>query len=246
MSCTSSENYFRNMVKYYQIKPQDQQQPRNAPPQTIYCNHYRSWEPIFIPCSMGNGGSHQQPVGTAEGVRQARQYQNENSKADRASAAAWLGGIAFIIIAGLAAFVIEDREKINERLKVAKDFKDQIPKSQNIPEAEKDALHSIAEQDIDILEKKSTRNRNILILTGCALATAVTAFAAGMLAVQWLITATIVASVAILAIGAFATVWYCMDNTSNAEENLKANVRQYIREHELPVMGTPINRQQTA
>jgi len=218
-------NYLQDVIKYYQInQPAQAAQPQQglgaiaAPAINLV--------PAFGLGGMGAGGGGGVGINIIGDLNQAREYQREQRDENRATSAAWIGAILTIIGSAGLACIMSKWNEASERLQEARDFKEnQIPLIN--PQAQRQQLEIIVNKDIRILEKKVSQARNIVILTGLALAAAVTGFVAGMLSMQWLITTAIIVGVAVLAIGAFAAVYYCMQKAEKPEgvvEYMQANL----------------------
>lgn len=208
------QNYLNDLGNYYNIDQEQGRRRRNGSG-----GGYASSAINFVPAfGMGGGGgysgsnSNVTVIGGADVMRQQRDYQIADRNDNRASGAAWMGGILTIIGAAGFAYVLKNWTNTKEELKKAHQFKqDQIPLLET--REEKAKVMSIVNHHINNLEKQASRQRVFVVLTGLALATAATAFAAGMVAAQWLITAAIVVGVVTLAAVAFTAVWYAMDKT---------------------------------
>ena len=215
------QNYLKGVVRYYDLAPAGERSRYEHIAPREYGSRGFNLVPAFGYGGGGygyggNNGMNVNVMGGTDVMRQARHFQQEDRNNDRASSAAFLGGILTVGIAAGLAYVAKNWSNTNGRLEEARQFKEeQIPLIENTQQRAE--LLGIVNKDIKILEKTAFRNRNFVILTGFALATAATAFAAGMLGVQWLITASIVAGVATAAVGAFAAVWYAMEKAEAPE-----------------------------
>jgi hypothetical protein len=177
-----------------------------------------------IQVPMGFGGGYGGGYGSGVSVLAAdstmfgavRNAQREDREESRATTAAVVGGIATIALAGLSAFGLRSYCNDRKELQKAMEFK-QILEQPNdlygITVHQRVELTPVANKYIEILETKCGRSRNILILTGLALATGVAAFVGGMMSLKWLITASIISAVVVGSIAAFMIVWHCTDNT---------------------------------
>lgn len=227
MAVNPVQNYLDGVVRYYQLdQAAQQQQQYNQPIMGGVQGGGIHLVPAF---GFGGGGYNRGPnvnvVGGPDVLDRMREHQREDRADDRASSAACLGAILTIIGAAGLACVMSSWNEIGERLDAAREFKeDQLPLIQN--HQEKAELTQIVNKDIRILEKKASRARNIVILTAVALTSAAAAFAGGMFAVQWLITAAIVVGVATVAVGVFAAVYYALQKSEKPEE-----VMNYLRAH---------------
>lgn len=209
MAATATLNYLNGVQSYYSPAQAQQQSASNG-----------GWmpsvhTPLVVPTVIGGGGGgHSVNVIATDPtmLREIRQQQQEDNENSRATTAAVIGGIGTIIFAGLSALALRGYCDNLEELQRAHEYKNDI-----LPLLDQDLrieMTPIVNEHIRILEKKTGMARNIIVITGLALATAATAFVAGMLAVQWLITAAIITTVALAAIGVFLLVWQCTDKTS--------------------------------
>jgi len=177
--------------------------------------------PLMLPGLLGGGGGggHSVNVIAADPrmLQEVRHQQQEDREENRATTAACLGGIGTIILSGLSALALRGYCDDRDELRKANEFKNNtLP---YLPDPNLRAhLTPIVDTHIDILETKTGRARNILLITGAALLTGVAAFIGGMMAIQWLITAAIIAGVALAAIGVFLVVWHCTEKTSLSHE----------------------------
>jgi hypothetical protein len=201
--------------------------------------------PLVIPTSIGGGnGGHAVNVIAADPamLQEMRNQQQEDNEQSRATTAAVVGGIGTIVLAGLSALALRGYCDDREELQRAYDYR-----SNNLPRLEQglmDEMTPIVNAHIGILEAKTGRARNILIITGAALVTGATAFIAGMLAIQWLITAAIVVTVAIAAIGVFLVVWHLTEKTTLSPEMQEdiATLREALSRQQ--TLREQLNRQQ--
>ena len=169
--------------------------------------------------SLGGGGySNGLSViaATPEMFGAVRNAQEEDREQSRATTAAIVGGIATVALSGLSACAL--RSYCNDRAELQKaiNFKNILeaaPGMYEISPHQRGELTPVANKYIEILEAKCGRARNILILTGLALATGIAAFVGGMMSLKWLITASIIAAVVVASIAAFTVVWHCTENT---------------------------------
>lgn len=147
-----------------------------------------------------------------ETLRELRAQDKDDRADERASSAARLGGIATILFSGGLAWVLRQYKNNQAELKRAQEFKSAgLPQ---LPLLRRQELAPIVNKHIEVVEAKVFNSRNIVILTVAALASAISAFAGGMLSMPALITASIVAGVVTAALALFAIVWHCTDNTS--------------------------------
>jgi hypothetical protein len=219
------QNYLGSLVNYYRLEPDDQEQQRLPGAARRFSAGFQVAPVIALGVGGGNRGPNINAYGDGNALRQARQYQLEDRDTDRATSASCIGAILAIVGSAGLACVMSNCNEISERLDEAREFKGtQIPLIVN--DQERAQLTQINNKDIKILEKKYSRARNIVILTAVALASAATAFAGGMLSIQWLITAGIVVGVITLAIGTFAAVYYCMQKSEKPE-----GILDYIQTH---------------
>ena len=171
--------------------------------------------PVF---GMGGGNNNSGlNINANASIGEIREYQREDREGNRASAAAVVGGIATIALAGVSAFALRSYCDDCGELKIAKEFQEELENSPTIfdrfpldvrAERKRD-LEKVTKKVIEILDAKCARSRNIVILTATALAAGIAAFVAGMFSIQWLITASIIAGVALAAVAVFMVVWQC-------------------------------------
>ena len=183
----------------------------------------------IIPVGFGSGFGQSSSVQVMQfdsvSLREVRQGQKEDKEERRATIAAVSGGIATVVLSGLSAFFLRSCNEDRANLQEARDFRESlncdIPGASSLNAIEfnfRGQLKPIADAQIKILETKAARSRNIVILKAAAVANAVSAFVGGMMAIQWLITASIIAAVALAAITAFTVVWHCTDKTEISRE----------------------------
>jgi hypothetical protein len=223
------QNYLNGLGNYYHIEPEQHRRQNGSG--GGYASSAVNFVPAFGFGGGGYGGSNSNVtvIGGTDVMRQNREYQIADRNDNRASGAAWMGGILTIIGAAGFAYVLKNWTNTRDELKKAHQIKqDQIPFLDT--REEKAKVMSIVNQHINNLEKQVSRQRVFVVLTGLALATAATAFAAGMVAAQWLITAAIVVGVITLAVGAFTAVWCAMDKTE-----VPTGLKEIIRAHQLEV-----------
>ncbi|MDE3046312.1 MAG: hypothetical protein KGJ02_06690 [Verrucomicrobiota bacterium] len=136
----------------------------------------------------------------------------ENAERDRASGAACIGAIFTLCLAPLLAYVAKQYKEDKRVLKDAQETQALITNAnwgdgEGIDPALKNEFVALHKENIDILKGKAARTRNYVLLTAGLLACAVTGFVGGMFAMQGLITASIIAGVALAAIGLFVIVY---------------------------------------
>jgi hypothetical protein len=133
----------------------------------------------------------------------------QDRQEDRQINAAWIGGIMTILFAGISAHALKQYRKDSQELASAKiNFQHLLS---NGASAREIAIRPIWEKHIEVLEAKCSRACHIALFVIGLLASATTAFIGGMLAVNWLISASIVSAVAIAAIGGFDLAWHWDD-----------------------------------
>ncbi len=225
------QKYFNDLVAYYNLAPDlnlaQQQANQQQPLGGGFLPRVRVNFPPVIGGFGGNSGGagyNVNVIGGAEVLGQVREHQREDREENRATSATWIGAILTIIGSAGLACVVSSWNETSERLEAARDFKnDQI---QFFPEQDRPNLIQGLNKHIKNLEKKNSSIRNIVILTATALASTATAFVAGMFAIQWLITASIVVGVATLAVGTFFAVLYCLQKPEEPTEFI-----EYLRAH---------------
>ncbi len=185
---TNSINYVNHLVAYYEPAP-------------VKASKERAWTPPMIPV-FGYGWPHTSQVIFAGSTRQDRQE-------DRQINAAWIGGLTTILFAGLSARALKQYRNDSRELASAKIHFQHL--LSNAASPKEIAIRPIWQKHIEILEDKCTRARHITLLVTGLLASASAAFMGGMLAVSWLISASIVSAVAIAAIGGFDLAWHWDD-----------------------------------
>ncbi len=190
---------------------------------------YPSAVPVISPVlGFGGMGSPSRSVNVIAADRGTlgalRSYELEDRDYSRASGAAFLGGVATIALSGGLAYVLRTMSNTTAELKRAREFKaEELP---SMSEAERRELRPIVNKHIEILEGKAFHQRNIVVLTGSALACALTAFLGGMFSIQWLITAAIIAGVATGAFAIFAAVWHATDSSGQLPEEMRQKLIQ--------------------
>lgn len=210
-------------------------QPRAAAaPQVAGIGHGGSgigFMPALALGGFGGGGGRDVQYIASGDYGQMRQYQREDREESRASAAAVVGGIATVAFAAVSAFTLRSYCNDRDELHKAVEFKTNLNNGviAGLHPDQRNQLNFVADSMIKGLETKCGRSRNIMILTGLALATGITAFVAGMMSINWLITASIIAGVAIAAIAAFTVVWYCTAK-DDSSEYVKQQI-QDLRQH---------------
>lgn len=138
----------------------------------------------------------------------------------RATTAAIVGGIAAVGLAALSAFNLRGYCDAQEFLESAVEFREQeLP---HLEDNVRNEMRPLVNEAIRVGEAKLSKSRNILILTGLALGSAIAGFLGGMLSAQWLVTAAIIVGVVTLAVTAFAIVWYCTDSHQELQESTVA------------------------
>lgn len=156
-----------------------------------------------------SSGRHVNVIATGQDLETIRRHDREDREDQRQTSAAVIGGIGAIVLAGASAFFLKDYLKDKEELSKAQAFRNHILPTLDHRLASQ--IAPIANKHLEILEAKCIKSRNIALLTGGVLAAATAAFAGGMFAISWLITASVVAGVALAAIGAFTIVWHWGD-----------------------------------
>ena len=181
--------------------------------------------PLVVPMMGvgGGGGGHAGPnihvVGDENLLREVRRNQKEDEKQSKASQAALLGGCLTIICAGVAACAGKMWSNTSKELNAAVEFREHGYVA--LSDGEKASMKPILDAHIKFLESKVFWAKSFVVLTVAALSCGVAAFVGGMFLMPWLITAAIVAGVFIAAVGAFAGVWYMLEDRSLSPEMLK-------------------------
>lgn len=176
--------------------------------------------PAIIPSFGGGGGGggcggrgvQQMVVADAAGAGILRQYDREDRNEERATSASIIGAIATIALAGLAAFTCRTYLKDKKDLQDAQEYRNNGLNQLN--DQTRAELTPILNKHIEILEGKNLKNKTVVGLTGILLASGTAAFIGGMMSIQWVITASIITAVGAGAVGAFALVWFYMEDTS--------------------------------
>jgi hypothetical protein len=243
-------NYLNGVHSYYHQDTDQSQQASNG------SNHGASnWipnvqVPVVIPNLIGGGGGNGNGYNVnviatdPRMLQEIRHQQQEDQEQSRATTAAVVGGIGTIVFAALGALALRGYCNDREELKKAYEFKNDI-----LPHLDRQLILQvtpIVNEHIDILEAKTGRARNILFLTGFAALDVIAAFVAGMLAIQWVITACIVAGVALAAIGVFLLVWHCTEKSTLSDqmqqdvERLRAHLSQQQPLNSLDALQNPL------
>jgi hypothetical protein len=223
-------NYLNGLGSFYGLNPADQQVNQQQPAfGEILPRAGLNIAPVIGGFGSNNGTGGYLPIVTGvNGMAQARQYQKEDREENRATSAACIGAILTVVGAAGLACVMNSWNETTERLDQVRAFRDdELP---HFTPDQKARLTPIVNKDISILEKRNSQARNIVLLTATALASAVTAFVAGMFSVQWLITVAIVVGVATLAIGTFLTVSRCLQKSETPME--RAYYQDLVRQHQ--------------
>jgi hypothetical protein len=147
----------------------------------------------------------------SDNIDKIRQFSKEEAETERQTTAAVIGGIATIALAGLSAMALKNYQ--NDSLELSNAWKLLESLDQNTT-SEVMALRPILNEHIRILSNKCSRARRIAMLVAALFATAIGAFAGGMMGITWLVTAAIVASVVLASIAMFGMVWYANERTT--------------------------------
>jgi hypothetical protein len=176
----------------------------------------------------GGGGVHMHLNGDIRDVRQMQQEDREN---DRAKQAACIGGLCAIACSALSAFTLRDYCNNRDALREAEEFRDDVLPHAELRGNDRALMNLLLNEHIRNVEAKCSRSRNIVILTGLALGTAITGFLGGMFAIQAMITAAIIAAIAIACVTAFLVVWYCTAKVelSHANQAQLEALKQHLR-----------------
>ena len=141
----------------------------------------------------------------SDNIDKIRQFAKEEAESERQTGAAVMGALATVALAGLSAMALKNYQ--NDRLELANSWKLlESLESNTTPQVM--ALRPILNKHIEILGNKCARARRIAMLVAALFATAIAAFGGGMMGMNWLVTAAIVASVALAAMALFGMVWY--------------------------------------
>lgn len=161
---------------------------------------------------------------------------NADREDSRQTAAACIGGILMLTLAAVSGFMIKNFCKNREELTAARTFKQSLKMSQDT------SLKKLVDEHIEVLENKSLRFRNIVLLSVGILACATAAFTGGMLGISWLITASIVVGVVSGSAGLFLLAYHWDDKTDLSDEmytNLLALQQQYSAPADSPHYSAP-------
>jgi hypothetical protein len=161
----------------------------------------------YVPYFGGGYGGVQRQVVVSDpySMAMARAIDREDRDESRASSAAFIGGIATLVLSALAAFTFSGYFKAKKELKEAKNF--QQNELQQMPSALRGRLAPIVSKHIELLEDKVSYSRNVAVASGTALVSAAGAFLGGMFSIHSLITVAIIAGVASAAFAIFSAVW---------------------------------------
>lgn len=175
--------------------------------------------PPLLPCMTSSAASYRRnyPVfsGNIPSFVTHGTYQDyrQNKEDDRASTAAWVGGIATIFLAGAAAFVGKNYRDAEALLNESLEFQQRLDRGECVlPPGLKMEFTPIFNKHIAVLTTQRDWGRNMMYCTGTGLAAAVAAFVGGIFAVQWLITAAATCAVFTAAVAAFGTVSYLISD----------------------------------
>ncbi len=141
--------------------------------------------------------------GSASEMKALRKEEKEESKQEMAAIIGGIVVIAFSFLTGLALGKYrQTQEELNESREYARN-----KLTDNTDPTERSAIN----KHIKKVERDFYRSRDILILTAGVLASGIAAFAGGMLGISSLITAGIVAGVAVVALTGFSIALSCTE-----------------------------------
>lgn len=184
--------------------------------------NHSSW-PCFLPVG-GPSPIIVQTYGLSD-PHAARQFQREDRQEQRESTAAFVGGIATLVLAGVSALFLKGYVRERQEWNAAMEFqRDELPQLDSPSQAQ---LRPILTKHLQIVEARLDKSRTIVILTGSILACAVAAFAGGMCSIPWLITASIVAGVTVGACGIFTVVWQMGDEPAVLSQQEWITLQQF-------------------
>ena len=176
--------------------------------------------PIVLGSGGGHSGHHVQVIASnPETIQELRRNEREDRENSQGTLAAIIGGICTVVLAGAAAFVGRNFLNSNKELNDVVAFRDQ-----QLPQLDarvQETLRPIVNKHVENLESKAFWAKTFVVLTVGALVCAAAAFAGGMLALPWLITAAVVGGVFTAASGAFAGVWYMTEDHSLSPQMLQ-------------------------
>ncbi len=167
-------------------------------------------------------------------VRELRKNQVEDRASSRNADASFFGAIATIAAAALAAFGVKTYSATQTNLKTVARFRDYT-----LPTYDKRTqkqLRPAANERVKTLETQAFWSRTFVVLTVSALGCGLSAFLGGTLAIPSLITAATIGGVVIAASGAFAGVWYFLDDSADTDNSNIEPIRITRRAHHYEVV----------
>lgn len=213
---SSSTNFFQGLDSYYNLS---KKQSSTSTPFSDQNNSSNFLASIF---------SYKESYrGTFNNISQLEGYQNRERERSKQNVAAVIGGIAMIVLSGALAYVTKNYFQADKELKKAEEFKSILPTIAQEEGFQVTHVLPIVNKHIELVENKRSQSRNIMVITGAVLAAATGAFLGGMLAVSWLITASVIVGVFAAATGAFLVVCHWDDETS-LPSDMQTQIKNFL------------------